>query len=98
MGRPAEKLTVIGITGTKGKTTTAFFLREILSGCGFPCAYVGSNGVLMEKDWFDTVNTTPESSELHRYFRMMVDRGITHVAKGGFLASAGHTQSGGRPL
>lgn len=78
-GRPAEKLTVIGITGTKGKTTTAFFLREILSGCGFPCAYVGSNGVLMEKDWFDTVNTTPESSELHRYFRMMVDRGITHV-------------------
>lgn len=78
-GRPAENLTVIGITGTKGKTTTAFFLREILSGCGFPCAYVGSNGVLMEKDWFDTVNTTPESSELHRYFRMMVDRGITHV-------------------
>ena len=78
-GRPAEKLTVIGITGTKGKTTTAFFMREILSGCGFPCAYVGSNGVLMEKDWFDTVNTTPESSELHRYFRMMVDRGITHV-------------------
>lgn len=78
-GRPAENLTVIGITGTKGKTTTAFFLREILSGCGFPCGYVGSNGVLMEKDWFDTVNTTPESSELHRYFRMMVDRGITHV-------------------
>ena len=33
----------------------------------------------MDKDWFDTVNTTPESSELHRYFRMMVDRGITHV-------------------
>lgn len=76
---PADKLTVIGITGTKGKTTTAILLAEILSGCGIPCAYIGSNGVVIGEEHFETVNTTPESRELHRYFRMMIDHGITHV-------------------
>ncbi len=76
---PATSLTVIGITGTKGKTTTAILLSEILCGCGIPCAYIGSNGVVIGKERFETVNTTPESRELHRYFRMMVDHGITHV-------------------
>ena len=78
-GNPAKSLTVIGITGTKGKTTTAILLSEILCGCGIPCAYIGSNGVVIGKERFETVNTTPESRELHRYFRMMVDHGITHV-------------------
>ena len=78
-GNPAKSLTVIGITGTKGKTTTAILLSEILCGCGIPCAYIGSNGVVIGKERFETVNTTPESRELHRYFRMMVAHGITHV-------------------
>jgi len=78
-GYPAESLTVIGITGTKGKTTTAILLAGLLSDHGIPCAYIGSNGIVIGDSHYETVNTTPESRELHKYFRMMVDSGITHV-------------------
>jgi len=78
--RPADKLKIIGITGTKGKTTTAILIEEILTSCGIKCAYIGSNGVKIGNNHYDTVNTTPESRELHRFFSMMVDEGFTHVA------------------
>lgn len=78
-GHPANRLKLIGITGTKGKTTTAILISELLCNCGIHCAYIGSNGVIIGKEQFETVNTTPESRELHRYFRMMVNHGITHV-------------------
>ncbi len=77
-GNPADKLTLIGLTGTKGKTTTAILIREILCSCGIPCAYIGSNGILIGDRHYETVNTTPESRELHRYFAMMVEAGVTH--------------------
>ncbi len=79
-GDPAKELTIIGVTGTKGKTTTALYLSGILSACGVPCAYIGTNGVVIGGEHFETVNSTPESRELHRFFRMMRDRGFTHVA------------------
>jgi len=78
-GNPAEKLTLIGITGTKGKTTTSILIQEILCSCGIPCAYIGSNGVIIGDRHFETINTTPESRELQYYFSMMVELGITHV-------------------
>jgi len=78
-GYPTKELTIIGITGTKGKTTTAILLMEILNQNGLACAYIGSNGVRIGDREYETVNTTPESRELHKYFRMMVDEGITHV-------------------
>ncbi len=77
---PADKLKIIGLTGTKGKTTTAILIEEIMNSCGIKCAYIGSNGVKIGDKHYDTVNTTPESRELHRFFSMMVDEGITHVA------------------
>lgn len=77
-GNPADKLKLIGLTGTKGKTTTAILIREMLCSCGIPCAYIGSNGILIGNRHYETVNTTPESRELHRYFALMVEAGVTH--------------------
>ena len=79
-GDPAKELTIIGVTGTKGKTTTAIMISEILSANGIRCAYIGTNGVVIGEKRFETVNSTPESRELHRFFRMMRDCGFTHVA------------------
>ena len=78
--RPADKLKLIGLTGTKGKTTTAILVSEILNSCGIKCAYIGSNGIEICGRHYPTVNTTPESRELHRFFAMMVEAGVTHVA------------------
>ena len=79
-GNPADSLTIIGVTGTKGKTTTAILTTEILCACGIRCAYIGTNGVVMGDKRFETVNSTPESRDLHRFFAMMRDSGFTHVA------------------
>lgn len=78
-GFPARDLTVIGITGTKGKTTTALMLAAILSENGIPAGYIGSNGVDFMGNHFDTKNTTPESLELHYYFDLMRRAGCRAV-------------------
>ncbi len=78
-GRPADRLTLIGITGTKGKTTTAIMIQEILSANGIRCGYIGSNGVVIGDEHYATANTTPESRELHYYFSVMEKNGITHA-------------------
>ena len=79
-GHPERRLKIIGITGTKGKTTTALLIHSILNGAGIPCAYIGSNGVVIKSQTSSTPNTTPESAELQRYFERMVAEGVTHVA------------------
>ncbi len=77
--RPADHLKIIGITGTKGKTTTSIMIKESLQMNGIRSAYIGSNGVIIGDDHYATANTTPESRELHYYFSVMVKTGITHV-------------------
>lgn len=77
---PADSLKIIGITGTKGKTTTALMLYHIFNACGYPCGYIGSNGVDFENCHYNTSNTTPDSLELHRYMRMMLNAGIKYLA------------------
>lgn len=79
-GNCAEKLKIIGITGTKGKTTTSLLISAILNEAGHPCAYIGSNGIVIKDLHIDTVNTTPESRDLHHYFKLMADVGIEYVA------------------
>lgn len=78
-GNPARELHIIGITGTKGKTTTALLTAAILTEAGLSCAYIGSNGVNIAGQHEATANTTPESLELHRLFRKMLDAGVHHV-------------------
>lgn len=76
---PSKELTVIGITGTKGKTTTALMIKQLLDKVGIPCGYVGSNGIAYGNTKIEATNTTPESFMLQYYMRKMVDSGMKAV-------------------
>ncbi|MBO5645780.1 MAG: UDP-N-acetylmuramoyl-L-alanyl-D-glutamate--2,6-diaminopimelate ligase, partial [Clostridia bacterium] len=75
-GNPAEEMTVIGVTGTKGKTTSSLMIYHALNNSGIPTGYIGSNGIYFGDSYFPTVNTTPESYDLHYYMRKMLDEGV----------------------
>lgn len=78
-GYPAEKMTVIGLTGTKGKTTTAHMVKAILEAAGHKVGMIGTIGAVIGQGKLTTKNTTPESYELHSLFAKMVERGCSHV-------------------
>ena len=78
-GNPSSELTMIGITGTKGKTTTASMIKNILEEDGKSTGVIGTLGVSFNDKHYDTVNTTPESLELQKYLREMVDDGVRYV-------------------
>lgn len=73
-GYPSRKLKVIGVTGTKGKTTTTHMIRAILETAGKKTGMIGTNGVYIGNEHYPTVNTTPESYDLHRYFALMAEK------------------------
>ncbi len=77
-GHPSHELTVIGITGTDGKTTTSAMLEGILQGTGHQVGAIGTVGVRIGNgDSYDLGHqTTPESNHVQRYLREMVDAGI----------------------
>ncbi len=72
---PAKKLKVIGITGTKGKTTTTFMIRSILEHAGIPTGLIGTIEVIIGDKHIPAHNTTPESYEIQEYFAQMVEAG-----------------------
>lgn len=74
-GRPAEKLKTIGITGTKGKTTSAFMIKAVLEKAGIKTGIIGTIGIIIGDEITKTSNTTPESYELHRAMKDMIDKG-----------------------
>ncbi len=76
---PGREMTVIGITGTKGKTTTAHMVRAILEEAGKKTGIIGTIGIRYDDVFIHTKNTTPESYDIQKYFREMADRGCTHV-------------------
>lgn len=79
-GRPADRLTIIGVTGTKGKTTTAYILRSILTAAGHKTGMIGTVGTFIGDEMIcAALNTTPESLELHQRFAQMERAGCTHV-------------------
>ena len=78
-GWPARKMTTIALTGTKGKTTTAHMLRDILAAAGHRVGMIGTLGAFIGGERIPTKNTTPESYELHSLFARMVEAGCTHL-------------------
>ena len=72
---PPSDLAVAGITGTNGKTTTAFLLREILEAAGRPCGLLGTVKRVVGGVEEDVERTTPEAIDLQETFRRMADAG-----------------------
>ena len=78
-GNPGSEMTMIGITGTKGKTTTASMIKNILEEDGKSTGIIGTLGISFNDKYYETVNTTPESLELQKYLREMVEDGVKYV-------------------
>ena len=78
-GNPADKLKVIGITGTKGKTTTTYLVKSILENAGHKCGLVGTIETIIGEKSIKANNTTPESYILQQYFKEMLDAGCDCV-------------------
>jgi len=78
-GYPADRLKVIGITGTKGKTTTTYMVKSILEGVGHKVGLIGTIEVLIGDKSIPANNTTPESYTIQKYFAEMVKAGCDSV-------------------
>ena len=77
---PSRKFRLIGVTGTKGKTTTTFMIKEILEKAGYKVGLIGTiatyiNGKMVS----ESSRTTPESIELQKIFAQMVEAGVEYV-------------------
>ena len=93
-GHPSTKLTIIGITGTKGKTTVSGYIKSVLDNADISCGVIGTNGIYFSDKYFKTVNTTPESYEIQKYMRQMVDKDVKvlamEVSSGGIMMNRVH--------
>ena len=78
-GHPADSMTMLGVTGTNGKTTTTYLVKHMLEDTGRKVGLIGTNQNLIGDEVVETERTTPESYELHALFARMRDAGCTHV-------------------
>ena len=76
---PDRKLITIGLTGTKGKTTTTYMIKNVLEMAGKKVGLIGTIGVLIGDEQTPSKHTTPESYELHRIFAAMVEAGCEYA-------------------
>jgi len=77
-GKPSREIAVAGITGTNGKTTTAYILESILDAAGYASGVVGTVNYRHGGRVFPAPHTTPQAPELHRILREMAEGGVTH--------------------
>lgn len=77
---PQRELTLIGVTGTKGKTTVVNLIASAANDAGFGCGTIGTIGITYGDTLLPTVNSTPESYEIHRALRLMADAGMKAAA------------------
>ena len=78
-GYPAEKLKTIGITGTKGKTTTTYMVKSILENAGYKVGLIGTIEAIIGDKVIPAKNTTPESYVIQEYFHEMAEAGCDCV-------------------
>ena len=78
-GHPSGDMTMVGITGTNGKTTTTYLLKAILEARGEKVGLIGTNQNMIGQEVLPTERTTPESFELQKLFARMRDAGCTYV-------------------
>ncbi|WP_307786592.1 UDP-N-acetylmuramoyl-L-alanyl-D-glutamate--2,6-diaminopimelate ligase [Rhodococcus sp. KRD197] len=78
-GRPSEKMTVVGITGTSGKTTTAYLLEAALTAAGRRTGLIGTIETKIAGTRVPSALTTPEAPQLHALFALMLERGLDTV-------------------
>ncbi|HJR59695.1 MAG TPA: UDP-N-acetylmuramoyl-L-alanyl-D-glutamate--2,6-diaminopimelate ligase [Vicinamibacterales bacterium] len=74
-GRPSERITLVGITGTNGKTTTSYLLTAVFEAAGIRCGRIGTVGYRIGRRELEAARTTPESPELQRMLRDMIAQG-----------------------
>ena len=79
-GDPVREMTLIGITGTSGKTSSSYLVKHMLeTKLGAKVGLIGTNGHMIGEEFLHSEFTTPESYELQKLFRRMADAGCTHV-------------------
>lgn len=78
-GRPADAMTMVGVTGTNGKTTSTYLLKAVLEARGEKVGLIGTNQNMIGEEVLPTERTTPESFELQKLFARMRDAGCTYV-------------------
>ena len=77
---PGAEMSLIGVTGTNGKTTTTYLVKHLLEQkLGAKVGLIGTNGNMIGSEFLHTERTTPESYELQKLLREMADKGCTHV-------------------
>ena len=76
---PRDKIKLVGITGTNGKTTTTYMIKNILEMAGHRVGVIGTISVMIGQEKHPATLTTPDSIELHKIFRQMVDSGVDTV-------------------
>lgn len=76
---PQNKLKIIGLTGTNGKTTTSFLIKSILEESGKKVGLIGTQGAFIGKQFFQTGLTTPDPQLLFKLLKQMVDFGVEYV-------------------
>lgn len=78
-GHPAQRMKIIGVTGTKGKTTTSYMIRAILEKAGLKTGLIGTIGAVIGDQVVPTENTTPESYEVQYFMKKMAEEGCRCV-------------------
>jgi len=78
-GHPAKQMKIIGITGTKGKTTSTYLVKSILEQAGRKVGLIGTIEIIIGETHIHAENTTPQSYLIQKYFRLMADAGCDTV-------------------